>query len=153
VALADLMAADAARQGLAERRRLHAIDQTVPPRVRDLVDAQLERHPIEVQRLLEAASVAGTEFTPASLAAALEMDPAQVERTCERLARQGQFIDDWGVTQLPDGTLDGLYGFRYALYRDVLAARLGPGQRARLRAALGIRSEPARFRVSGRPAR
>jgi len=121
--------------------------------VRDLVDAQLERHPIEVQRLLEAASVAGTEFTPASLAAALEMDPAQVERTCERLARQGQFIDDWGVTQLPDGTLDGRYGFRYALYRDVLAARLGPGQRARLRAALGIRSEPARFRVSGRPAR
>ena len=153
VAVTDLMAADAARPGLAERRLFHAIDQTLPPRVRALVDAQLDRLPIEAQRVLEVASVAGTEFTPATLAAGLGIDPAPVEEVCERLARQQRFIEDRGVSPLPGGTLDGCYAFRYALHRDVLAARLGPGQRARLRAALGFRSEPARLRVSGRSAR
>jgi DNA-binding winged helix-turn-helix (wHTH) protein len=149
VAVTDLMAAEPQRPGPAARGLLHAIDQTVPPRVRELVEAQLERLPAEAQRLLEAASVARAEFTPASLAAGLEMEPAPVERLCDRLARGRQFIEDRGVTLLADGTLEGCYGFRYALHRDVLAARLGPGQRARLRAGLGVSGAPARFRVSG----
>ena len=43
--------------------------QAVPPRLRELVEAQLERLPIDEQRVLEVASVAGTEFAVASLAA------------------------------------------------------------------------------------
>ncbi len=48
---------------------------------------------------------------------------------------------------LPDGTVDGCYRFRHALYRDALVARLGPGQRARLRAAIVAR-KPTAFRTA-----
>jgi predicted ATPase/DNA-binding winged helix-turn-helix (wHTH) protein len=141
VAMADLLAAD--DPGFAPSAAsvlLHAVDETVPPRARELVDAQLDRLPIDAQRLLEVASVAGTEFTLTSLAAGAEMDPEPIARVCERLARWGQFIEDRGVAQLPDGTVDGCYRFCHPLYRDVLAARLGSGERARLRAALGVDS-------------
>jgi DNA-binding winged helix-turn-helix (wHTH) protein len=140
VLVADLMAAG--RPAPAAGAPLHAIDRTVPTRVRELVDAELERLPIEAQRVLEVASVAGTEFTVASLAAVAEMELEPVERICERLARRGQFIEDRGVTQLPDGTVDGCYRFRHALYRDALEERLGPGQRARLRAPSGPEGPP-----------
>ena len=143
VLLVDLLAAgEPARPAPAKSGPFHVIDQTVPPRLRELVEAQLERLPIDEQRVLEVASVAGTEFTVASLAAMATMERGPVERVCEALARGGHFIEDCGLTRSPDGTPAGCYRFRYALYRDVLAARLGPGQRARLRAAIGTRKAP-----------
>jgi hypothetical protein len=44
-----------------------------------------------------------------------------------------------GLATWPDGTVGGRYGFRHALYRDVLYGRLGAGQQARLHLALGGR--------------
>ena len=52
---------------------------------------------------------------------------------------RGSFIEDRGLARSPDGTVGGRYGFRHALYRDVLSRRLGPGRRARLHLVIGAR--------------
>ena len=57
--------------------------------------------------------------------------PEAVEAVCEALARQGQFLEDRGLVEWPDGTVSGRYGFRHALYQEVVYQRLGAGRRAR----------------------
>ena len=42
-----------------------------------------------------------------------------------RLAQQHAFLEPAGLDEWPDGTLSGCYRFQHALYRQVLAARLG----------------------------
>ena len=54
------------------------------------------------QRTLEAASVAGAEFSTLAVAAGLEEDRATVEARCDELARQRQFIQDCGVQVLAE---------------------------------------------------
>ena len=44
-----------------------------------------------------------------------------------RLARQGQFLEERGLEAWPDGTVSGRYGFRHALYQEVVYQRLGRG--------------------------
>jgi predicted ATPase len=53
---------------------------------------QLDRLPLEDQRLLEAASVAGAAFAAASIAAGLASDVVTTEEHCERLAQRQQFL-------------------------------------------------------------
>jgi predicted ATPase len=67
------------------------------------------------------------------------MAPDAVEVVCERLARQGQFLEDRGLVEWPDGTVSGRYGFRHALYQEVVYQRLGAGHRARLHRRIGGR--------------
>ena len=81
--------------------------------------------------MLEVGSVAGAEFAVASVAAGMQTAPAAVEAVCEGLARQGQFLEDRGLAEWPDGTVSGRYGFRHALYQEVVYQRLGAGRRAR----------------------
>ena len=75
----------------------------------------------------------------ASVAAGVQMAPDAVEVVCERLARQGQFLEDRGLVEWPDGTVSGRYGFRHALYQEVVYQRLGAGHRARLHRRIGGR--------------
>jgi predicted ATPase len=63
----------------------------IPESIRHLVARQRERLPPEEQRLLEAASVAGMEFSAAAVAAALESETAVIEQRCERLAERQHF--------------------------------------------------------------
>src|SRR5262245_12117870 len=123
----------------ADRSGLPAIEQAVPQGLQDLLEAQLGRLPATEQEVLEVGSVAGVEFVVASVAAAVQRAPEAVEAVCERLARQGQFLDDRGLVTWPDGTVSGGYGFRHALYQEVLYQRLGAGHRARLHRSIGER--------------
>ena len=43
----------------------------------------------------------------------------------------------------PDGTISGCYGFRHALYQEVLYQRLGASRRARVHRQVGEREELA----------
>jgi len=114
-----------------------AIEQAVPQGLRELIEAQIGRLSVDEQQVLEVASVAGVEFAVASVAAGGLKSASAVEAVCERLARHGQFIEDRGLSVWPDGTVGGCYGFRHALYLDVLRARMGAGQRARLQLVIG----------------
>ena len=88
-----------------------------------------------------ARAAAGPEFSVASVAAGLQRPEGTVDTTCEALARRGQFIADQGVTRWPDGTVSGQYGFRHALYQEVLYQRLGSGRRSRVHCLIGVCEE------------
>ena len=87
--------------------------------------------------MLEAASVAGAEFSTLAVAAGLGEDRAAVEARCDELARQRQFIQDCGVQVLPNGEAVSRYGFIHALYQNVLYERVSASRRAQLHRRIG----------------
>ena len=113
----------------------------VPDSIRQMIEKQLDHLNEEEQRTLEAASVAGEEFSALAVAAALEGDRMGVERRCDSLARQGEFIQGCGVHVLPDGQISAKYGFVHALYRNVLYERSFPSKRAELHRRIGEQGE------------
>ena len=118
-----------------------ARDAVVPNGLQELIEVQLGQLTEAELQVLEVASVAGAEFAAASVAAGAEDTVEGIEARCEGLVRHGQFIEDRGLATWPDGTVSERYGFRHALYRDVLYGRLNARQRARLHLAIGTREE------------
>jgi predicted ATPase len=122
---------------------LGVLERALPLGLRELIEAQLGRLSAEEQQVLEVGSVAGVEFAVASVAAGLQGADDTIEAICARLARRGQFLDERGLETWPDGTVSGRYGFRHALYQDVLYQRLGRGWQARLHRQIGEWQERA----------
>ncbi|MGE0338046.1 MAG: AAA family ATPase, partial [Gammaproteobacteria bacterium] len=121
-----------------------AIEQRIPESVRQMIELQVARLTEDDQQLLETASVAGTEFSAASLAEGLGTgDLDAVERRCATLAARAQFLQSRGAGEWPDGTLAARFGFIHALYQNVLYHRVTPGRRARLHQRIGLREEAA----------
>jgi predicted ATPase len=115
----------------------------VPRTLRQFIEQQVARLSPEMQQVLEAASVAGIEFSTAAVAAALAEDIASVEKWCAELIRRGQFLCPNGVSTWPDGTVAARYSFCHALYQEVLYHRLTVQQRLGLHRRLGARLETA----------
>jgi len=119
------------------------LDPGVPESLRQMIERQVERHSPEEQHVLEAASIAGTEFSSITVAAALERDVAEIEAYLARLARRGQLVSDRGVEEWPDNTLSARYAFAHALYGDVLYHRQSSAQRMRFHRRIGVCLERA----------
>ena len=113
----------------------------VPDNIKQMIERQVDHLGFEKQRTLEAASVAGVEFSTPALAAGLEEDPAVVEARCSELALQRQFIHDCGVQELPTGEVVTRYGFVHALYQNVLYERLPEARRVRMHRLIAERGE------------
>jgi hypothetical protein len=64
----------------------------VPGSLRQLIEQQLDRLDAEDQKVLEAASIAGREFSAAVAAAAIDRNEDDTEARCAALARQGWFL-------------------------------------------------------------
>jgi DNA-binding winged helix-turn-helix (wHTH) protein/predicted ATPase len=128
---------------LATPAALVALEQALPQGLRELIEAQLGRLTAEEQQVLEVGSVAGMEFAVASVAAGFQRSDVTIEAVCARLARRGQFLEERELETWPDGTVSGRYGFRHALYQDVLYQRLGRGWQARLHRQIGEWQEQA----------
>ena len=135
VSLAD----DMAREGLGEG--IEAWTARVPESLRQLIETQLTRLAPEDYALLEAASVAGVEWSAATVAAACGRDVDAVEERWGALVREHLFLQPRGTVEWPDGTLATRYGFRHALHQQVLYERVPPGRRARLHQRIGDRLE------------
>ena len=123
----------------AEILRVNRIE--VPRSVRQMVERNLERLKPEEQAVLESASVAGTEFSVAAVAAATERPQSEVEACCMRLSRREQFVAEQGPVAWPDGTVAAGFRFRHALYQEVLYGLLPPGQRVQLHRLIAVREE------------
>ena len=119
------------------RRPVAEIARAVPESLRALVERQVDRVPPEARRLLEAASVLGNDFTTGSVAAALEVDPLEIEDRCDALARQGQFLSAAELFERPDGTKVARYRFTHSLYAHAIAERVPAGWRLRLHQRVG----------------
>jgi DNA-binding winged helix-turn-helix (wHTH) protein/predicted ATPase len=120
-----------------------ALDASVPGSVRSIIEAQLDHATAAEQRVLEAAAVAGVEFSSAAVAAALGDDPVATERACDELTRRNRFIEIHGVSEWPDGTLATGYRFLHAMYHEVVYGRVPAARRAALHRELGLRLESA----------
>jgi DNA-binding winged helix-turn-helix (wHTH) protein len=86
--------------------------------------------------VIEAAAVAGQEFSVASIASALSAELVNIEDLCVRWAKHGQFFQIVGRERWPDGTLTTRLAFIHALYRETAYMRLGAARQAQLH--LGI---------------
>jgi predicted ATPase len=118
-----------------------AEEAAVPAGLKQLIELQLGQLSAEAQQVLEVASVVGAEFAEASVAAGLPLPLDAIAALCEELAQRGQFLEDRGLAEWPDGTVSGRYGFRHALYQEVLYGRIGSGRRVRCHRAIGTRLE------------
>jgi DNA-binding winged helix-turn-helix (wHTH) protein/predicted ATPase len=120
---------------------LERVTVGVPESLRQMIEQQFEQMGAEDQTILEAASVAGAEFSAAAVAAGLGRQEEAVEARCATLARRGQFVEPRGPAVWPDGTVTTQYGFTHALYPEVLYHRVPAGQRVRLHRQIGVRLE------------
>jgi len=113
------------------------VEVGVPESIKQMIEKQLDHLDAEQQRTLEAASVAGVEFSAAAVAAGLVEDRAAFETRCDELARHRQFIQDCGVQELPGGEAVTRYGFIHALYQNVLYERVSASKRVQLHRRIG----------------
>jgi len=123
------------------RARLEEVGTEVPASLRQMIEEQIERLSTEEQRVLEVASVAGVEFSAATVAAGLGEEVVTSEERCAGLVRRDQFLRACGVEEWPDGTAAGCYSFLHALYQHVVYERLTAGQRLHLHRRIGERKE------------
>ncbi|NOT53089.1 MAG: AAA family ATPase, partial [Deltaproteobacteria bacterium] len=122
---------------------LARVGTETPESIRHLIARQRERLLPNEQRLLEAASIAGTEFSAALVAAATDSTTLTIEEQCHRLTEQQQFLRPVGVSTWPDGTQAERYGFQHALYQQLWHERVSLTQRQQWHLRMGERLEVA----------
>jgi DNA-binding winged helix-turn-helix (wHTH) protein/tetratricopeptide (TPR) repeat protein len=93
-----------------------------PASIKQLIDMQIDRLPPPAQRVLEAASIVGSEFSTELVAAALELSVEEVDEICDSLVRKSQFIHT---------EPDARYGVNHALVQEVCLERSSPARRQR----------------------
>jgi predicted ATPase len=122
---------------------LESLAIEAPESIRHLVARQRERLALDERRVLEAASVAGLEFSTASVAAALATEITRIEERCAGLAERQQFLRPVGVAEWPDGIVAARYGFIHALYQHLWHERVSIEQQQRWHLRIGERKEAA----------
>ena len=122
---------------------LAVLETQIPQTVRAMIEGQLERLESPAREVLEAASVAGIEFSAAAVAAALAIDVVHAERACEELNRRHCFFEQRGCDEWPDGTVATHYGFVHELYHAVVYEQVPIARRLRLHRDIGLRIELA----------
>ena len=130
-------------QGLSLLAQVSETNGDLPSRVRQLIDKQIARLSPHEQEILEVASLVGSEFSLAALAAGVESALEDIEMTCRSLAHRKQFIQEQDVSAWPDGTLTTQYRFRHVLYRQAFTSRIPIGRQVKLHHQIGERKEQA----------
>jgi DNA-binding winged helix-turn-helix (wHTH) protein/tetratricopeptide (TPR) repeat protein len=128
--------------GWAFRGDVETIRGVIPASLRHLIEKQRdELRPVE-QRLLQAASAVGLEFSVAAVAAALAEDPADTEEHALRLAERER-LRIVGSEEWPDGTHATRFSFPHALYRDLWSERIPASRRRDWHQRIAERKEAA----------
>ena len=91
--------------------------------------------------VLEAASVAGQEFSTAAVAAALEEDIVEIEAICMRWSRKGQYFRNKGKSEWNDGTIAERCEFVHVLYQQIAYEQIGAARQALWHRRIGERLE------------
>src|SRR5690606_11032509 len=115
----------------------------VPDDLRQLIEQQLSQLEPNQQEMLESGSVAGMEFTAATIADETGVMAEYSEEALVLLARQGRFIQEHGLADWPSGTVGTHFAFTHHLYQQVLYERIAPTRRARRHVACAFRIDTA----------
>jgi predicted ATPase len=111
------------------RAPLDQAQAATPVDIARMIEIEIENLTPREQQIVEAASLAPVAFPSWLVAAALGEEIAEIEDTCNELARRLSFIKRAGEDDLPDGTRSSFYVFAHALYREVLYQRQSPVRR------------------------
>lgn len=127
------------REQLVQRSGIWQLDQeaeeiVIADSLQQMIQEKLETLSDEDQRLLEAASVAGMEFSAAVIAAAIGQDVTEVEIRFSNLVRRGQFLR---CSEHRGGERAARYSFSHALHQSVLYQRLTIARRVQLHRKIG----------------
>ena len=124
-----------------------SISKIIPAGVEQLIEKQFGRLSREERQLLEVASIAGLEFSAATVAVVLGQDESQIEELSEGLARRVRFIQARSQNIIRDRRRITRYKFLHSLCRDVIYSQVVAGRRARFHQKIGLWLEAA---VGGR---
>lgn len=113
----------------------------VPEPLQQMLEQYLEHCSPAEQQVLEVGSVAGMEFSAATVAAGLGHDLLQVETCCALLARRKIWLESIGEQSWPDGTIAACYRFTHALCQEVAYSRVTAARRVHLHRRIGERLE------------
>ncbi len=97
--------------------------------LRQIIEVQLARLLPDEQQILEAAAIAGKEFTADLVAAALETDAAEVEDHCDQLVRRRQILRLAQDRPASNFTGSTRYAFSHDVYRTAAVDRSLRGRR------------------------
>jgi tetratricopeptide (TPR) repeat protein len=92
----------------------------VPRSAESAIERRLSRLEPDVYKILEYASVAGTEFDSTSLAQLLAMDELALEEAMEPVVKQHRLARLVETRDLPSGDIASIYQFSHSLVQDVL---------------------------------
>jgi DNA-binding SARP family transcriptional activator/predicted ATPase len=121
--------------------RLEELMMGVPDTLRQLIEQQFRQLDPTDQNILEVASVAGMEFSTATVMVGIDLTEEEIERRCVGLAQQGPFLQAGGIVEWPDGTIAAQFRFSHYLYQEVLYERVPAGRQVRLHRQIGQRLE------------
>ena len=115
----------------------------IPESLRRLIAKQMERFDSPERRVLEAGSIAGTEFSAAAVAAALDTEVMEIEACSDSLAQRQAFLKRAGIGEWPDNTQAARYGFQHSLYQELWYEQVSVSQRQQWQLRIGERLEGA----------
>ncbi len=118
-----------------------ALQIDLPESLNNLLTREVERLSRDEVEALEVASVAGVDFSAATVACGLDHEVVATEALLERFVRRGQYLRSRGVMEWPNGTISASYEFRHSLYRDFLYRRVAAARRVALHRVIGLRGE------------
>lgn len=113
------------------------LTRTVPDSASRLIEKEIERLTRGERDILEAASVAGLEFSIASVAVALGVDALEVEGTCHAWSQRGAFLRPMEEGAHPAGGSSSRAVFIHGLYQQVIYERIGTSRLVQLHRAIG----------------
>lgn len=120
---------------------LDTVGANLPTDLVTLVEHETRRLAPDEARVLEAGSVAGSEFSVQEVAAALEIDVMEVERCLEGLASSWRFVRSVGAATWPDDTVGSRWQFVHALHRRAMLDRVSAARLQRWHQRIGERIE------------
>jgi DNA-binding winged helix-turn-helix (wHTH) protein len=113
----------------------------LPESLQQLLNREVERLAGDEVDVLEVASVAGFDFSAATVACGLEREVVPVEAVLERNVQRAQYLRSRGTIEWPNGVVSASYEFRHSLYRSFLYQRVPPARRVQLHRRIGDRGE------------
>ena len=115
----------------------------VPESLAAIVDRYVARLSDEHRLMLSAAAVCGIEFRVDTVANAVGREVAWVGHVCDELQREGLWLSPPRQEE-HDMSSGSAYGFRHALFRQVLYDRISPFRRAELHRNVALALERER---------
>ena len=116
----------------------------IPEEAQQLIQLQLDGLAPAERAVVEAASVAGSDFSVSVLAAAINADAESVESCCEMLAQGRRLLRGAGIFPSSDaGGPSRRYTFVHQLYRQASYAQIDANRRQRLHLRIGEALESA----------